>query len=106
MSLMGIYIYDRCLSNRFEYDVVILNIGVSNIQFDTFRSLVEKEEREREGKKEVQSNLHIITFFRSVCHLYESEPFFFRLARVDIRMYIVLNYVSIDRTLLYYIYIC
>jgi hypothetical protein len=50
MSLMGIYIYDRCLSNRFEYDVVILNIGVSNIQFDTFRSLVEKEERER-GKE-------------------------------------------------------
>ena len=47
--------------------------------------------------------MHIITLFRSTCHLYESEPFHFRLARAGIHastyVSIVLNYVNIDRNI-------
>jgi hypothetical protein len=57
MSLMGLYRYWRFLSNRFEY---ILNICVSNIQFDTFRSLVGKEETE--GQKEREKERSIVKF--------------------------------------------
>lgn len=57
----------------------ILNIFISNIQFDTFwrkRERKKKNDERGEGeRKEVQLNLHIITFLRSMCHLHESEPF-------------------------------
>ena len=74
-------ISDRWLSKRkrLERNVVILNIFMLNIQFDTFRFLIEaREERANEREREKRSTVkfayyYFLTF--SMCHLHESEPF-------------------------------
>ena len=90
----------------------MLNICVSNIQFDTFRSLVGKEEtegeREREGEREKERSIvkfayyYFLSFTMSFVRKW---TFFSPCACGHTCICIVLNYVSIDRTLLYYIYL-